>query len=115
MSWLYAGVMLTSAYVREEIRCLNTKPSMMFWLGQSIPHFLPQTLSRGPESASREAQAPENDKQSPGERAGATAGDCACESQRERERGRDENRRINRADRGKKWLEDKICNRRKGM
>lgn len=74
--------MLTSAYVREEIRCLNTKPSMMFWLGQSIPHFLPQTLSRGPESASRGAQAPENDKQSPGERAGATAGACACERKR---------------------------------
>lgn len=105
--------MLTSACMRGEIRCSNTKPSMLLQLGQSIPYFLTQTLSREPEPASREAQAPVNDKQSPGERAGATAGACACESQRER--GRDESRGINRADRDKRWLEDIICDGGRGI
>lgn len=111
--WQCAQVMLTSACVRGEIRCSNTKLSMVLRLGQSISHFLPQTLSRGPEPASRGAQAPANDKQSPGERAGATAGACACESQRES--GRDKSRGINRADRANKWLEDIIRDGERGM
>lgn len=86
MCWQYAGVMLTSACVKGEITCSNTKLSVLCRLGQSIPHFLPQTLSRGPEPASGGAQTPANDKQSPGERAGATAGACDCESQRQRKR-----------------------------